>query len=307
MIRVVLFDLGLTLVDAEERPFPHVEEALTTIQSFTAPAGRRLSTGLVSDFDMPAPPAKPASVRAIFDRYLAILDRTGLRDFFEPVRRRVTLSTHAGVMKPARQVFLTALARLRVQASLEECAFITENLQHIQAVRAFGMSALHFHRPASSATEFDEWRQAPALVARLVDGPAGPNVESAVRRYLDATHAFDVETISPPKRGRTLAVRGTLWKPVGAAGGKSLASVHVPFEVEGEVTLDDSGSVRSIHLDEPSPDEVGEAATLVKSLAKHGQLVESSDTPRTGPATHAIETDDQGRRRLVRKRVVRAW
>ena len=112
MIRVALFDLGLTLVDSLNRPFPHVKEALQTIQSFTTAKGKPLLLGLVSDFDMPAPPATPAKIAAIFDRYLAVLDQTGLRSFFEPVQRRVTLSTHAGVFKPDRKIFETALRRL---------------------------------------------------------------------------------------------------------------------------------------------------------------------------------------------------
>src|SRR5262249_17212025 len=89
VIRVLMFDLGLTLKDANNRPFPHVKEALTAISSFKTADGKRLSSCLVSDFTMPDPPATPAKIDAIFKQYLAVLDATGLRPFFEPVKKRV--------------------------------------------------------------------------------------------------------------------------------------------------------------------------------------------------------------------------
>lgn len=102
MIRVVMFDLGRTLIDDDERPFAHVEDALAAISAFTTPAGEAFRFCLVSDFTMPTAPPTAAKIAALFEEFLAILDRTGLRRFFEPVQRRVTLSTHAGVAKPAR-------------------------------------------------------------------------------------------------------------------------------------------------------------------------------------------------------------
>ena len=42
MIRVVMFDLGLTLVDNDVRPFAHVEDALTAISNFKTADGKPL-------------------------------------------------------------------------------------------------------------------------------------------------------------------------------------------------------------------------------------------------------------------------
>src|SRR5262245_37294954 len=111
VIRVVMFDLGRTLVDDNDQRFPHVKEALGVISTFTS-GGRPLRFCLVSDFLMPTPPVTPRKIKALFDEYLAILDHTGLRPFFEPVQKRVTLSTHAGVGKPNREIFEKALQRL---------------------------------------------------------------------------------------------------------------------------------------------------------------------------------------------------
>jgi hypothetical protein len=92
-----------------------------------------------------------------------------------------------------------------------------------------------------------------------------------------------------------------LWKPVGPSAGDELANVHAPFTVEGEVTRGSAGEIRGVRLGEPAPAEVAAAAALVRSLARHGQLRGAAPPP-ADETTHDIETDDQGRRKLVRKR-----
>jgi hypothetical protein len=171
MIRVVMFDLGQTLVGADLCPFPHVREALTAIAGFRTENSEPLRSCLVSDFDMvDALPITPAKVKPLFDKYIALLDCTGLREFFEPVDKRVTLSTHTGVNKPARAVFDMALSRLQIQAALQECLFITENAEHIRAAREkLRMAALLFKAPGATNFDFEDWSQAPALIDHLID------------------------------------------------------------------------------------------------------------------------------------------
>ena len=303
MIRVVFFDLGLTLVDARNRPFPHVAEALRTVQQFVTENGKPLLTGLVSDFEMPSPPATPAKIRTIFEKYLAVLDETGLRPLFEPVQRRVTLSTHAGVSKPDRRIFTTALARLRSTAGLDECLLITENAGHIEAARTrLHMSTLRFRSGASPQFDFDDWTQAPAMVARLIDPAGAANAETVLRRHLSVAHGFEVNAVEPSTTGPgTTTVRGTLWRPLGASAPGGLEDVHVPFTVEGRVTRGSAGEIRAVQIAEPSGDQAAEAASFLRSLARHGQ-VGGSTGPLGDTSTHDIETDAQGRRRLVRKR-----
>jgi HAD superfamily hydrolase (TIGR01509 family) len=161
-----MLDLGLTLVDANQRLFDHVREALTAIEGFRTADSKPLSSCLVSDFTIVAPPITPAKVRPVFEEYLAVLDAAGLREFFEPVSKRVTLSTHVGVNKPDRAVFIKALSRLQSRATLEECLFITENADHIRAARqTMGMTTLQFKSPEATRFDFDDWSQAPALIA----------------------------------------------------------------------------------------------------------------------------------------------
>ena len=161
MVRVVLLDLGGTLV-GPEGPFPHVEEALTALTELDGSTGEPLLTALVSDFPAAEPPT-PEGTQRRFAEYLALLDGFGLRSFFEPVERRVTLSTHAGVQKPDRRVYELALRRLGTDATLADCLVITEDAGHIAACRALGMQTLRF------GGDFDDWSQAPARVRTTVD------------------------------------------------------------------------------------------------------------------------------------------
>jgi hypothetical protein len=302
MIRVVFFDLGLTLVDSQQRPLPHVKEALQIVQSFTDARGRPLALGLVSDFEMPEPPSTLAKIASIFDRYLAILDGTGLRPFFEPVEKRVTLSTHANALKPDRKVFATALKRLGLKVSLKECLFITENHEHVQAARTkLKMSALQFRSESSPEFDFEDWLQAPPMIAHLVTQKGGANSETALSAHLRLAHGFDMQAADQSKSAHMANVRGTIWKPLGEAAGGDLANVHMPFAVDGKVTRGPAGDIRKVTLTEPTAGDVNEAAVLARSLAQHGQI-EGWPAGPGGAATHRIETDDQGRRKLVRKR-----
>ena len=163
-----MLDLGETLVH-DGAVFPHVPEALEAFAEMQTAQGEPLATCVVSDFKMPAPPSTPEKVGEIFAEYLELLERFGLREHFEPVERRATLSTHAGVNKPHRRVFEKALERLDVSAELAECLFITENQAHIEACAALGMETLRF----GSAEGFMDWAEAPVLVAAKLSGPPG--------------------------------------------------------------------------------------------------------------------------------------
>ena len=146
MIRVVMFDLGMTLVGDDRRPFPHVENALAAVSGFKTADGKPLRSCLVSDFTMATAPVTAAKVAALFKEYLAILDETGLRPFFEPVKKRVTLSTHAGVQKPDRRIFEKALERLGADVALDSVPVCHGERDPYRRRRAgtLGMATLQF-------------------------------------------------------------------------------------------------------------------------------------------------------------------
>ena len=255
----------------------------------------------MSDFDLPTPPPTPAKIKAIFDRYLAVLDRTGLRALFEPVERRVTLGAHAGVGNrtggSSRRPWRACARRPRSRSA---CSSPRTSTTSGPRAPTLHMSALQFRSPGSATFDFDDWLQAPAMVAHLMGALGGPNAEAALRQHLRHSHGFDVQAVEGAGRGPTTTVRGTLWKAVGPAAGAELADVHAPFPVEGQVTLGPRGQIRSVRLAEPPAPDVLEAAAFVRSLARHGQLGGSGG--RADAATHDLETDARGRRKLVRKR-----
>jgi FMN phosphatase YigB (HAD superfamily) len=301
MIRVVMFDLGMTLVDGDHRPFAHVEDALTAISGFKTADGKSLRSCLVSDFTMATLPATVAKVTALFNEYLAILDGTGLRPFFEPVNTRVTLSTHAGVQKPDRKIFEKALQRLGASVSLEECLFITEDATHIDKARkTLRMKTLQFRSAGSSQFDFDDWVKAPALIANLVAPHQHANAHAAIKAHL-AAKGIDMLTSEPAESPGAMKFSGQMWSPISVPGFEDLQHVHVAIPVEGKVTRGRKGEVRSVAPKQPSAEQVAEATSFVRSLATHGQIAGHAGKPAMG-ATHQIETDEKGNRRLVRKR-----
>jgi HAD superfamily hydrolase (TIGR01509 family) len=163
VIKVIMFDLGGTLVDDQRRPLPHAVQALAAIAKLKTAKSRPVASCLVSDFALAAPPVTPVKVKALFEEYLAILKSTGLAQYFMPAAKRVTLSTHANAMKPELIVFETALKRLGKKAMLNECLFITENAQHIAHARDhLGMRTLQF------GGDFSDWADAPQLIAAIL-------------------------------------------------------------------------------------------------------------------------------------------
>lgn len=167
MIRALLLDLGDTLIDSRngDKVFPGVEDALDALQKFEAEDHTPLVLCLVSDFEVPGPRTE-AAIAAAFADYLEILDRAGLRPYFEPVDERVTLSIQVGFTKPAAAVFEAALRRARIDAPLTEALFITEHAGHIDACRSkLHMKALQFGK------DFTTWSAAPPLIEKTIAAP----------------------------------------------------------------------------------------------------------------------------------------
>jgi FMN phosphatase YigB (HAD superfamily) len=292
MIQVLMLDLGNTLVDQNSHPFPHVAAALTAIAAFKTEAGNPLLSCLVSDFHL-ATPFTPQNVKARFAEYLAILDTTTLRPFFEPVSKRITLSTHANAMKPDRKIFAKALQRLGAVAPLEDCLFITEDAGHIAAARSdLHMQTLQF------GNDFNDWSQAPALITHLV-APAHPaNAEAAIKAHL-ASHGMEMSKAGSAGSGGKIPVSGHVWRPVSIPGHADLKDVQVAVPVEGHISQGAKGEYELAEPLSPSPESLEEATHFVRSLAEQGQI---AGRPGAFRASHAIETDAEGNRKLVRKR-----
>jgi hypothetical protein len=291
MIKVLMFDLGDTLIDAQRRPFPQVPEALAVIGQLKTAAGRPLRSCLVSDFTLATPPLTSAKVAALFAQYLAVLDATGLRPFFEPVKKRVTLSTHVGVLKPERAIFEKALRRLGVTATLEECLLITENGAHVKAVGSqLHMRALQFRAPGTAHGDFDDWADAPALIAQEV-APGRADNPGVVA----------VSARAAGTGGQAIEAAGQVWYPISIPGHDDLQDLYVAVPVTHPVSRGARGTRGDEPPADPSDADIAEVTNFVRGLVARGQVGGVAGSETAHP-THRVETDAQGVKRLVRAR-----
>jgi FMN phosphatase YigB (HAD superfamily) len=295
MITIALFDLGRTLED-NNAVFPGVPAALATIRQLVTAADEKLVMCLASDYTMPEP-RTPAAIDALFREYLGIVKALGLLTYFEPVEQRVTLSTQAGVLKPERAFFETALRRAGMPVTpFANCLFVTEFTPHIEACREMGLATLQF------GVDFTDWTEAPALIAQYVDPANKRNLEMALR---PAAASFDidlrtVDTVS----GRTLRGTAKQLVPLRAADLGFLQGVHVPLSVGVEMRLDADGRIRDVRTDAPDPGDLDEASDFARSLLSNRQVAGIAAAPSVPGMlpTHDIQTDPSGRRLLVRRR-----
>lgn len=142
-MKMVVFDLGGTL-EADGVLRPGAQELLEELSSLRTGGRPAVVLGLLSDFHMPA---QPSDVPAIVAEYHALLDSLGIRRFFEPLSRRVTLSTEVGVRKPAVAMFRAAVAKAEPTLAFEDVLFVTEHSGHVRAARQLGMTAVHLRPP----------------------------------------------------------------------------------------------------------------------------------------------------------------
>jgi hypothetical protein len=153
MVKVIFFDLGLTLLDAHNRPYPHATQALASLAKLP------VKSCLVSDYDM------SLSVTQAMKDYSKILVASDLKSYFEPVKQHVTLSNHVGLSKPHPSLFKKALERLgEPQVAFTDCLFITENAAHIHAVsETLHMATLQF------GVDFTDWSEFELKLAPLLE------------------------------------------------------------------------------------------------------------------------------------------
>lgn len=170
MIKLVLFDLGETLVNKTRKPFPGAVAALEAVAELKTAAGKPVVLGLVSDYYPVEPPGDESAIAAKEKEYQAILDAAGLDRFFRPFAERVTLSTRAGVRKPARKLFEMAAERSGTGATLAECLFVTEEAEHLKKAKVYGLTAVRFGTGPGFEPAFGDWKDAPAVLGKLIAG-----------------------------------------------------------------------------------------------------------------------------------------
>ncbi len=299
MILVLMLDLGDTLAKGDSL-LPHVPEALKVLSRFETASGAELLLSLVSDYSMPKPPVTPQKVQTIFAAYIKELDQLKLKEFFEPVDRHVTLSTHAGVFKPNPLIFKKALQRLQSRAGLKSCLFITENAEHVSACRKLGMEALLYSPDDSNKPNFNDWSEAPLLIARKVAPDNTHNLRLALKLRLAV--AFDMELLTTNDSKETKLIQGRAKKlfPVKLKVGDAQEAIAVPFPVNVEISLYDDGRIRDVSSDRPDPEALAESKHFLKILEANNQISRDPKTMK-GTETHELKVDEKGRKVLIRR------
>jgi hypothetical protein len=148
-VTLVLFDLGDTL-ESGGALRPGALQLLQELTDLRAGGRPAVALGLLSDT---RDPAGPADVSAIVTEYHVLLDRLGIRRYFEPLSRRVTLSAEVGVRKPAAAAFRAAVARADPTLTSADVVFVTEDADHVRAARRLGMTAVHVRPPGAAGGE----------------------------------------------------------------------------------------------------------------------------------------------------------
>lgn len=307
MIRVLMLDLGGTLIDADRQLFPHVPEALEILRNLETEAFEPLQICLVSDYHMPTP---DRTAEDIFQEYTALLENLNLGEFFQPVERHVTLSTHAGVRKPERRIFELAVERLNLpeSANLDECLFITENAGHVAAARLLGMKTLLFSETSGAAeADFSDWSEAPLLISQIVNPESMNNLDAALRLRLAIGH--DLELIFVNEKSED---GGTIYAQVNksfalpaadsteeeSAQQRSIAVLPVNVEIE----MNKKGQIKAVNSsEEPDEESLDEAAHYIKTLNENKQVSRGGGPLKPGE-THQETVNEKGEKRIKRKR-----
>jgi hypothetical protein len=300
MITIAFFDVGETLIHSGV-PLSGVPESLAAISAFETANGEQLTIGVISDYHMPAPPVTEAKIEALEEQYRSeVLAPSGLEQFFQPFESRVTISSRAGVRKPERKIFDVAVVRTQKNATLNECLFVTENTNHLQKCQEYGMTPVRFGPAGSDMIGFEDWANAPALISRLVAPGRDANQARAAAADLAVRHGllgFDMTG----KEGSTIHGRANQLIQLNDPRLGPLNGVYIerPSEVRVEFTAD--GRIADVAATSPEREEVADAVNFVSSLVKTGRVAIPGQPPPAFGTTHTVETDRQGRRRLVRR------
>ncbi len=291
MIKVVMFDLGGTL-ERSGSLLPHAADSVAAVSGFFARDGAPLEYCLVSDFTLAAP-FTDDRVAAILEEYLQILQTLGLRDLFEPIERRVTLSTHANVMKPDQRVFDLALERLGGTVALEESLFITENPAHIAAARALGLDCLQFGIDGPDG--FSDWANGLLKIALKVDPAGVENITAALEVFGEDEGLAQFQGVAVT--GAVVSAAAQALIPLDDNNLGELEGVHVQMPAKVELDLTSARPRVQVQIPDDARDET---LAHIRSLQAHGK-VGGEGPSLLGPPTHAVETDKAGRRVLKRK------
>lgn len=302
MVRVIFLHVSSTIVQGGAA-LPHLKDALEVLSKFETESGTAPILSLIADYAGPPSSMTDQTTEANFSEYVSLLDKLDLKQFFEPVDRRLTLASHAAVCQPDVTVLEKAIKRLRQRVSLSECLLITSCPAKVSAAyRKMGVEVLRFDPEGLSNADFNDWSEAPLLIARIIAPESGQDKTLALRMRLAA--AYDMQLVSINDKAKSNSIHGRAKKlfPVQLTKRDGRAeTIQVPFPVNVEITLDKQGNVSTVKNDEPDAETIAESAHFINTLESNKQIAHGPK-PLTGSETHRTEVDAKGRKLLTRKR-----
>lgn len=302
MIKIIMLDLGETLVSGDV-VLPHVRPALDALKQFQTAQPESVEICLISDYYLADPVDDPQQISQIFSDYQALLRKLDLFQYFEPVERHVTLSTHAGVYKPAKKVFDHALQRLGVESDLTQCLFVTENAEHVNACRLLGISALQF----GDGGDFKTWAEGPLYIAQAIDNNKNTgndnNLKLALQHFCETELDYESVNSIQPEGPNQYLISGKAWQSMRDISLGEFDGVQVPVATTASVSLPSNTADIKVEVHDPSSDIVREVTQYVISLVKtHAISSSDSENKQTQSASHIVEKTSSGLRRLIRRR-----
>lgn len=293
----LFLDLGETLIH-DGQPFEHVIPSLKTISEFQTQTGDPLFIGLISDFGTPSETESELSDQE--NEFRQILEDARLTEFFDPFENKVTISARAGVRKPDHRIFDLAIGRSGVNATLEDCVFVTENKSHLLAARQLGMKVLGFRVQSPSFKSFSDWSEAPSLVAETIGQDIESNQEVVTAFELGQRGVVGFNCIS--RVDREYRGHATRMVQVNSEDLGELNGIHVPIPIDVVVNCDAEGKIASVSETEVAKADIDDAIREIRRLQKSGKIELLDRETLAAGTTHCLETDDAGRRVLVRRR-----
>ncbi len=298
MINVAFFDIDETLLHMG-KPIPGVLDALKSIAQLHTATGLPLLLGVVSDYEMPTQPVTEAKIVALETQYRkAVLEPTGLANYFDPFETKVTISSRAGVSLPNRSVFENALDRLHSSAALDECLYITGEVNHLAEYNRYGMIPIRFGSAVPGIHCFTNWCDAPLLLANIVTPDDMHNIAMAIAPALASHHGLNAFA-STGIHGRVIHGRANQLSQLNDPRLGALDGIYVERPAEVTVAITSKGGLGKVQTAGPGPDEVSDAVNFVHTLMQGGRIAHQGESRGT---THAVQMDANGREVLIRQR-----
>lgn len=249
-LRLILFDLGETL-ESRDRLRPGALSTLHAIQQL----GDQVHLALLSDVEQPRSARDESRIRR---EYEVLLGRLGIRAFFEPTSRWVTLSSEVGAFKPDPATFRRAMSKAGADLGFADVMFITENPAHVRRARELGMRAVQVSPPGGPAAGAD--------VDRLVE------LVGVVEQFVTARP--DAGPAAPPddQDGPTIRI------PVTARGGPGASG-----SIRHQVRLGDL----SIRIEPVEPADPAERIERIERIGS-GSSADAGGAPRAADRLHLV-------------------